>query len=223
MVSGVAKVKGPFASKSPEQIVEAQLSWVASLVLFFSTVYTVLKFDVLWVAFGIAAISLYILPIISMKDPFRALPWEMTILLSAPIIIHISEGSQTLVEHVAWWSHFTSLAFAFSLTTIGFLLTVELHMYTDVRMNRPFAVFFVVMFALAVSGFWQVGEFIGDQINSTNHLGTNEAVMKNLIWTLIGGIVMGIVYDLYIRAMSEKRRETLGFIHLWGVSSWRKS
>lgn len=209
-------------SRTPQQILEAELSWIGSLVLFFSTVYMALNLDVLWTAFGIAAMSLYVLPIISMRDPFRALPWEMTILLSSPIILHISEYSRALRESFAWWDDFASIAFAFSITTVGFLLTVELHMYTEVRMNRPFAVFFVVMFTLAVSGFWQVGQYMGDVVWNTDYQGTNNDVMRSLTWSLVGGLVMGAVYDLYMRAMSVERRKTLGFIHLWEVPKWKK-
>jgi hypothetical protein len=213
----------PPLHRSPEQIIEAEISWISSMVLLFSTVYAVLKLDILWVAFGIAAISIYILPIISTRDPFKALPWEITILLAAPMLLHISEGSQTLMEHVAWWDDFTSVAFAFSLATIGFLLTVELQMFTSVKMNRPFALFFVIVFTMAVAGFWHIGEFVGDQIYGTNHLGTNADVMNALVWSFAGGVIMGFVYDLYIRAMSESRRKTLGFIHLWKVTDWRRS
>lgn len=198
-------------------ILEAEASWIASLVLFFATVYVTVKMDIPWMAFGISAISLYILPILSMRNPFRALPWEMTLLLAAPLLLHISEGSQTLMENVGWWRDVTSIAFAFSLTTIGFLLTVELHMYTPVRMNRPFAVFFVVMFTLAVSGFWQLGQWIDQLLYGSNLLPSNEVAMKNLLWTLIVGVPMAFVYDLYMRAMSKRRMESLGFIHLWEV------
>lgn len=216
-MAGTGLTKTPLSQRSPEQIVEAELSWISTLVLFYSTVYMVLNLDILWVAFGIAAMSLYVLPIISTRDPFRALPWEMTVLLSAPMLLHVSEGSRALMEHVGWWNDLTSLAFAFSLTTIGFLLTVELQLYTGVRMNRPFAVFFVVMFTLAVSGFWGLGEFVGDVVNGTHRLASNSQVMKDFVWSLVGGIMMGFVYNLYIRAMSEKRRLNFGFMHLWEV------
>ena len=205
--------RNPFSLRTPEQMIEAELSWIASMVLFFATVYTVLKLDVLWAAFGIAAISLYVLPIISMRNPFRALPWEMTLLLAAPMLLHISSGSGVMLDHFESW-HITDLAFAFSLATIGFLLTVELRMYTDVRMNRPFGMFFVVMFTMGISGFWQVIEYIGDIVNDTNNLVSNRHVMMSFVWVLIGGTLMGFVYDLYLKAMSEKRKRILGFIHL---------
>lgn len=201
--------------RKPAQILEAELSWVASLVLFFATVYSLLKMDVLWVVFGIAALSLYMLPIVTMRSPFRALPWETTILLSAPMLLHLASKSRALNEHLHWWDDFTSLAFAFSIATLGFLLTIELQMYTSVRMNRPFAVFFVIMFTLAVSGFWQIGEFLGDRVYGTHYQGSNSDVMTTLVWNLIGGIVMGFAYDLYLRSMSEKRRTALGLIHLF--------
>lgn len=215
------RIRG-LVGKKPEEILEAELSWIASLILFFATVYATVNFDVLWVVFGIAAISLYILPIISTRDPFRALPWEMTLLLASPILLHISQGSEALNERITWWSDLTSIAFAFSLTTLGFLLTVELQMYTDVRMNRPFAVFFVVMFTMSATGFWFVGEYLGDLVYGTNHLGTNTDAMKSMTWSLIGGLIMGFVYDLYLQAMSDKRRRTLRFIHIYEVPRWRK-
>jgi len=208
----------PLASRTPEQVVEAELSWICSLVLFFCTVYNLLKLDMLWVAFGVAAISLYILPVVSMRDPFKALPWEMALLLSAPVLLHITVSSHAFSENLAFWDDLSSLAFAFSLSTLGFLLTIELHMYTEVRMNRAFAVMFVIVFTLAVSGFWQVGEYFGDQIYGTHYQGTNDDVMKGFLWTLVGGILMGTVYDLYLRAMPDRRRKSFGLAHLWEVS-----
>jgi hypothetical protein len=95
-------------------------------------------------------------------------------------------------------------------------------MYSAVRMNRAFAVLFVVVFTLAVSGFWQIGEFVGDRVYGTHYQGSNWSVMMTLAWSLVGGIVMGFFYDLYLRTMSEKRRTTLGFIHLYEVARWKK-
>jgi len=203
-------------------MLEAELSWIASLVLFFATVFTVLKVDIMWAVFGVSAISLYVLPIVSKRDVFRALPWEMTLLLAAPLLLHISEGSQALSQGAAWWDDFTSMAFAFSLATIGFLLTVELEMYTSVRMNRPFAVFFVVMFTLGASGLWLVGEYVDDKVFGPNNLSSNYDAMMTLVWNLVGGIIMGFVYYLYFKVMPKKRQAVLGFIHLYEVPKWGK-
>lgn len=218
-MSAVEGTKKSIVPTDKWRLLEAEASWVAALVLFFATVYVTVKMDIPWVAFGIAAISLYVLPIVSMRNPFRALPWEMTLLLAAPLLLHISEGSRTLMESVGWWDDLTSVALAFSLTTIGLLLTVELQLYTTVRMNRPFAILFVVMFTLGASGFWQVGQWVDQQLYGAELLPSNYVAMKSLLWTLVGGILMGFVYALYLRAMSTRRRERLGFIHLWEVST----
>ena len=199
------------------RVIEAQLSWISSMVLFFSTVYVFLDFDLLWVVFGVTALSLYVLPIVTLKDPFKALPWEMTVLLSSPLLLHISEGSRLLSERLQWWDDLTSFAFALSLATIGFLLTIELHMYTDVRMNRPMSVFFVIMFTLSASGFWFLGEYISDEAIGTAHLVSNELVMRDLFWIMIGGVLMGLLYATYLRAMSDQRRKGFGLMHLWEV------
>ena len=213
--------KGIFG-RPTEKLLEALLSWVSSLVLFFSTVYAVLEIDFLWIMFGITVLCLYVLPIVATKNVFNALPWEMTLLLTAPMLLHISAGSESLNESVAWWQDLTDLAFAFSIATIGFLLTVELQIFTDIRMNRPFSVFFVIMFTLAVAGFWGVGEFIGDKVWGTDYLGSNRDVMVGFFWSLVGGVVMGVIYYLYLKVTPRKRRETLSFMHMWEVAGWRK-
>jgi hypothetical protein len=219
---GASSVKPKRHARTPRRTIEAEASWVAFTVLFFCAVYVVLDRDVLWSAFGVAALSLYILPIVSKRDPFQALPWEMTLLLSSPIILHISEGSRALSGAIGWWDSITSLSFALSFATIGFLLTMELHMYTDVRMNRSFSVFFVIMFTVAISGFWQVGEYLSDVLADTDNISSNSQVMKEFLWATVGGLVMGFVYGAYIKAMPRSRREVLGLIHFWEVPGWKK-
>ena len=208
--------------RSSRRTFEAQVSWVACALLFLCTVYVMLEVDVLWSAFGIAAISLYVLPIATTRDPFQALPWALSLLLSSLIVLHISEGSRALSGNIGWWDDLTGLSFAFSFATIGFLLTLELQMYTAVRMNRAFSVFFVVLFTMAVSGFWQVGEYLADVLADTENLTSNSQVMKEFLWATVGGVVMGVVYGAYIKAMPESRREVLGLIHLWEVPGWGK-
>jgi hypothetical protein len=214
--------RGGILSLLSSKVVEAELSWISSLVLFFSTVYAALSIDVLWVAFGITALTLCLLPMVTTRDPYKALPWEMTLLLAVPLLLHISAGSERLNDSVTWWRDFTSLAFSFSLATIGFLLTVELQMFTSIRMNRPFAVFFVFMFTLGVAGFWQLGEFFGDKIWGTDYLGSNYDVMMGFVWSVVGGIAMGVIYYLYLRAMPRRRQERFEFMHMWEARNWRK-
>lgn len=221
-MDGTSGAKSRRPARTSRRVVEAEASWVSCAVLFFCTVYVVLDMDVIWSAFGIAALTLYILPIVSVRDPFQALPWEMTLLLSSPIILHISEGSRTLSESIGWWDNITAVSFAFSFATIGFLLTLELDMYTEVRMNATFSVFFVIMFTVAVSGFWQVGEYLSDVLAGTENIASNSQVMTEFLWVTAGGLVMGVVYKAYLKVMPASRREVLGLIHIWEVSGWRK-
>ena len=201
-----------------EQVIEAELSWIAGIVLLIATSYALMKFDVLWVIFGVVALTLYMLPIASTRDVFRVLPWEMVLLVVAPMVLHFGAESEFLTAHLAWWDDFTSLAFAFSTATLGLILVLELRMFSKVRMNRPFSVLFVVMFTLAVSGFWQIGLFMSDMFLSTQGQGTNGEVMTVLVWNLLGGLVMGFVHDLYLKALPEERLKTfeIAHPHLWG-------
>lgn len=217
MASGPASRGREQFIRSAERIIEAEMSWASSILLLLLTLYAIFKFDIVWAVLGLASVFLYVLPIVSLRDPFKAPPWEITLILAAPMIIHYLGGSRALTQNVGWWDDFASLALAMSLSTMGFLMTVELQLYTDVKMNRPFAAFFVVMFTLAAAGFWEVGLYFGDVIYGTHHQGTNTDVMNTLVWVLVVGILMGLFYTLYLGAMSEKRRRYLGFIHVWEV------
>ncbi len=216
MTSGTLEGGGSF-KLSAERMIEAEVSWVSSLLLLFLTIYAIFKFDVVWWVLGLTSLALYALPIVSMRDPFKAPPWEMAIILAAPMVLHYSGDTRALTDNIGWWNDFSSLALTLSLSTIGFLMTVELQMFTNVRMNRPFAVLFVVMFTLGAAGFWEVGLYFGDMFYGTHHLGTNSEVMTTLVWVLIGGFLMGMFYTVYLRAMSERRKEHMGFIHVWEV------
>ena len=221
MASGPASRGNQPFIRSAERIIEAQVSWASSSLLFLLTLYAILKFDVVWSVLGLASLFLYALPIVSLRDPHNAPPWEITLILAAPMIIHYLGGSRALTQNVGWWDDFASLALAMSLSTMGFLMTVELQLYTDVKMNRPFAVFFVVMFTLAAAGFWEIGLYFGDVIYGTHYQGSNTEVMNTLVWVLVGGILMGLFYTLYLRAMSERRKKHLGFVHVWEVDQRR--
>jgi hypothetical protein len=220
--SGSSGARIAQAVRSPRRILEAELSWVSSLALFFATVYLVIKLDVIWAAFGVSALCLLVLPIIATRDVFKALPWEMAVILVAPVFLHISSAWDPAEGAPRWWNDLAAIAFSLSFATVGFLLTVELQLYTDVRMNRPFAVFFVFMFTVAAAGFWKVSEYVGGLVTGDPIVGGNADVMTFFLWTLAGGLLMGVVYDLYIKAMSDSRRRTLGFMHLYEVTGWRR-
>jgi hypothetical protein len=78
------------------------------------------------------------------------------------------------------------------------------------------------MFTMGISGLWQVGEYIGDIVNDTHNLVGNRQVMMSFVWVLVGGMLMGFVYDLYLKAMSENRKRILGFIRIGEVPKWKK-
>jgi hypothetical protein len=216
MEKGVRRMLGSTVDAwSPRRILEAELSWIPSLVLFFLSIYFAIRGDVLWTVYGITVMTLYVLPMMSKRSSFAALPWDIMVILVVPAAVHAAVGSAWLDGDPMWMDAIASLSFSLSMATIGMLLSVEIQMYTDVRMNSAFAVFFIVMFTLAVSGFWQVGIFLGDELYGTDNQGSNYDVMLSLSWSLVGGVLMAFVYYAYLKAMSEDRRRTLGFMHLW--------
>ena len=125
------------------------------------------------------------------------------------------------VFHFAFNQFSLGMAMGLFLGFVAFIFT------TSVKEEKPrvvalVLVFFVVIFTMAVSGFWQVGEYVSDVVFETENISSNAQVMREFVWVTIGGFVMGFAYGAYIKAMPKSRREVLGLIHFWEVPGWKR-
>jgi hypothetical protein len=197
-----------------KELVEAVLSWAFGIIIFASFLIAVDFLNALWVFLGSVALAIYILPVLRFRDPFHAPPWEMALLLSLPAMLYVSRGSKTFADLGDFWRDVTSIANSFGLATLGFLIMAELEMYSSLRTNRAFSGMFVFLFTMAVGGFSMVSVFISDHINYPElvttafcpSIGDNYDVMMFFLYTGIGGALMGIVYPLYVKTLSHRKK-----------------
>lgn len=211
---------GRFPSRSSvgghdlRELIEAILSWAFGFVLFVSFLIAMSYLNALWVFLGAVALSIYIFPVLRFKDAFHAPPWELALLLSLPAMLYVSRGSKTFADIGDFWRDVTSIANSFGLATLGFLIMAELEMYSSLRTNRAFAGLFVFLFTMAVGGFSMTAVFVSDQINypelvTSNFspsIGNNYDVMMFFLFTGIVGAIMGIIYPLYAKTLSHRKR-----------------
>lgn len=80
------------------------------------------------------------------------------------------------------WSGFIACSFAYSVITF----------FNDAtQMNKIFIVIFLLMFSVAVAGFWEIGEFAMDSLIGTNtQIGGLTDTMIDMIDGLIGCVIM---------------------------------
>ena len=193
------------------EFAETAASWAMAVALLFVSVKLSLDFQAIWMFFGFLAIVLYVTPMLRFRNPFKVPPWEIVLLILVPAVIHVSQGDQPLGSYTGVWRDIYAIAISLGLATLGFLMMAELEMYTVLKVNRAFAGLFVVIFTMAVAGVSMVVVFLADKLYDQESLSTNGVVMGFFIYTFVVGIVMAIAYDVYTKAMPERRRKSLGF------------
>jgi len=204
-----------FENKARREIIDAGLSWCLALVLVACGVLLVMKWQAVWVILDIVVLFLYMLPIVKFRDLFRAPPWEIVLLITIPAVIHVLSGSRSLGQLGGVWPDIVAVADSFGLSALGFLIVAELEMYTSFRTNRPFAAIFVVLFTMAVAGWALVVEFLAATLygqDTMEIVGSNDRIMGFFVYTFVIGMVMGVVYAIYVSLIPAKRRMSSGFM-----------
>ena len=92
-----------------------------------------------------------------------------------------------------------------TIAVLGFVTAVIIDRYTEIKMNRPMIVFFVIIFTMAIGSFWEITEFLSDQFLGTRmQLGLGDT-MYDLIFDLAGGTIIGVLGDIYLKGMPKER------------------
>ncbi len=100
-----------------------------------------------------------------------------------------------------------------AVAAIALIVAVELDVFTPVRMNHSFAVFFVVIATMAAAGVWAVVQWLSDLYLGTRLLlnGRPEHVVEaGLMWDFVAatvaGIGAGVVFAYYVRRQAGTSR-----------------
>lgn len=179
--------------------VNAAVSWVIIAVYVLVLVESLLSRDVAWSLFTAIVIGIILLPASSRRSPLVMLPWEVLLLGSFPIIVRAVEVSAIT----------NTFATYLSIATLALIVTVEVHVLSQVRVTHWFAIGFVGLGTLAVAGAWAVVRWNMDLLLGTSLLTTNEALMVEFLWVLGAGLVAGVLFDLYFRHRTRRLRRTL--------------
>ncbi|NGM70543.1 hypothetical protein G6M89_16300 [Natronolimnobius sp. AArcel1] len=153
------------------------------------------------VLLGAGAIGVIVAPAIKFRDPMIMPPWYFVGLICLPV----------LWEAFAPQPLTTAIAPSLAVATLGLLLAVELHRFTKLRLVPWFAVTLTVLFALAMGGLLNILRWSSDVLFETAFLldgrtqdAINAAVMIELIYVTIAGILAGGIFYLYFRTATSQ-------------------
>jgi len=183
----------------------AVLAWLLVAFVTVVAVGNLLSGSLLWAGFAAAMVALVVLPPIQFRTARAMLPWEVLLLAVLPLL-----GRTFATVPV------TSNLFSYlSVAAVALIVAVELHVFTPVKMNKAFAVSFVVIATLAAAGIWAVVRFALDETLGTTFLldpALTEAevehdLMLEFVYSTAAGVLAGVVFEWYFRRL--RRRESV--------------
>ena len=82
---------------------------------------------------------------------------------------------------------------------LGLIIAIDLIVYTEIRMNWPFVIFFVILFTMGVENIWVLGEYLSDAFLGTYLLGSNADLMVDMIYSFLGSLIGGFALYILLR------------------------
>jgi len=176
----------------------AVIAWAMVAVLAGVFVESLLGFDLLPMALVAAIAAVVVAPAVVARDPRVMLPWEVLGLALLPVLVRALLGGE-----LGTFSTYLAIA-AFAL-----IVTVELHMFSSLRVTHWFAVLFVVLTTMATAAAWTVLRWNADRLLDTAFLTTNEALMIEWIYVTLAGLAAGVLFDAYFRRRGARLRSAI--------------
>jgi hypothetical protein len=180
------------------QRLNALLAWLLVGLLLVAAGVNLVERHPVWAGVTATVAVLALIPAIRYRDPLTMLPWEVLLVASLPIIGRTFVVGQRVGEITLTGRVTTYLAVA----AVALVIAVELDAFTAVRMNRAFALLFVVV-ATAV---WAVVQWVSDLYLGTSLLldgRPEEVVETELMWDFVAatatGVLAGLLFEYYFR------------------------
>lgn len=162
--------------------------------------------EAVWGVFVLLVVALALVPPVAFRDTTAMLPWEVLLLAALPAIGRVFVAGETVAGVTFTGRVTTYLAVA----TVALIVSVEMDVFTPVRMSHSFAVFFVTIATMAAAGFWAVLRFASDLLLGTSFLlhrhpeaAVERALMLDFVAATLAGLAAGLVFEFYFRRRSR--------------------
>lgn len=185
------------------------LSWAMKLLMMGLLPYDLYKGDYLFAIATIVSIIISLIPSILQRNYNVTFPFELDLLITLSIFLNTFMGEGLNFYKKVWlWDKFLHVYGSSVIAILAFLITYTFHYSRKVRLSIPLIGFFTVIFAIAVGGLWEIGEYTVDSLFDKHTQDGLDDTMWDMINDLIGGVVvaaLGMIYVRYSRPETRKR------------------
>ena len=176
----------------------ALIAWAMVAVLVGVFIESLLGVDLLPMILVVAIGAVVLAPAVAARDPQVMLPWEVLGLALLPVLVRALLGGEVGI-----------FATYLAIAALALIITVELHMFSSLRVTHWFAVIFVVMTTMATAAVWTIVRWNTDRLLGTTYLTTNEALMIEWIYVTLAGLAAGVLFDTYFRRRGARLRSAI--------------
>ncbi len=186
----------------------AILSWIILLALVFLTFMNFMNGRYAWGILSAFVICIILLPALFFKNLSIMPPWYLILLVALPIV-----GNA-----IGYHLFFSSIPNYISVATIALLVAAEINWFTSVKMDHMFAILFVFITTLAISGLWHLMQWLLDInigtafiLDGRSHETINTEVMNEFMYATVAGIIAGLIFGWYFKSRGKSTPNSIRF------------
>ena len=182
------------------------LAYLMQMLIVVYAVYSVYTRGYFWAIWGLFALILTLTPLMLKRRFHVTLPWELNFLIVLSLYLSVSGNVQGWYHlFYPFYDKIAHLVSSITIAVLGFVAAVIMDRYTEIKMNRPLIVIFVIIFTMAIGSFWEITEFLSDNLFGTQLQVGLRDTMYDLIFDLAGGTIIGVLGDVYLKRMPKER------------------
>ena len=171
----------------------ALLSWTLIGVLAVVAATDIVTGRWLWAGFSVTVIAVALIPAVATGERSEIVAWEALLLATLPLAAQLVDRFADPMTYV-------------SVATLALLVAVQLVRFSETEMPPWFAVIFVVMATMAIAAVWAVVQYHADAFLGTSFVPGRKELMWDLVGATAGGLVAGVIFELYFERRSTTRR-----------------
>lgn len=159
----------------------------------------VVTHNLTWVPAAVVSLLISAIPALLRRDRKLVLPVELNFWIVLALFLHVVGGFSGFYNNVPGWDHVTHLMSASLIGALGFVVVVTIDKYVDsIYLPRPFLVFFIMMFSMAMGVLWEIMEYVNDSLAGTLLQYSLSDTMYDLLFDGFAGLIVALLGTQYL-------------------------
>ncbi len=122
------------------------------------------------------------------------------------LFLHTGGGALDAYRDIPGWDHITHFLSTAVTSLMAFVVMAIIDAYTtEIKLNAPLLIFFIIIFSLAMGVIWEFCEFTSDMFFGTHNQLSNTDTMLDLFFDFLGGIIVALPGAFYLKHTTPEK------------------